>query len=81
MFHSLLSSLLTPTCEFAKAPAPGVLSYEAALGERVEKDQVIAWLIDPAAEDPNGGRRAQPDPDPPQRRRGRYCPPRGATAP
>ncbi len=45
-------------CEFVKAPAPGVLSYEAALGERVEKDQVIAWLIDPAAEDPNGGRRA-----------------------
>ncbi len=45
-------------CEFVKAPAPGVLSYAVALGERVEKDQVIAWLIDPAAEDPNAGRRA-----------------------
>jgi predicted deacylase len=45
-------------CEFVKAPAPGVLSYEVELGERVEKDQVIAWLIDPAAEDPNAGRRA-----------------------
>lgn len=45
-------------CEFVKAPAPGVLSYEVELGERVAKDQVIAWLIDPAAEDPNTGRRA-----------------------
>ena len=45
-------------CEFVKAPAPGVLSYEVALGEHVEKDQVIAWLIDPAAEDPNAGRQA-----------------------
>ncbi len=35
-----------------------MLSYEVELGERVEKDQVIAWLIDPAAEDPNTGRRA-----------------------
>ncbi len=45
-------------CEFVKAPAPGVLSYEVELGERVAKDQVIAWLIDPAAEDPNAARRA-----------------------
>jgi predicted deacylase len=45
-------------CEFVKAPTPGVLSYEVELGERVEKDQVIAWLIDPAAEDPNAGRQA-----------------------
>ncbi len=45
-------------CEFVKAPAPGVLSYEVELGERVEKDQIIAWLIDPAAEDPNAGRQA-----------------------
>ena len=45
-------------CEFVKAPAPGVVSYQVALGERVERDQVIAWLIDPAAEDPNAGRRA-----------------------
>ncbi|MHA1152585.1 MAG: succinylglutamate desuccinylase/aspartoacylase family protein, partial [Alphaproteobacteria bacterium] len=45
-------------CEFVKAPAPGVLGYEVELGDRVEKGQVIAWLIDPAAEDPNAGRRA-----------------------
>jgi hypothetical protein len=45
-------------CEFVKAPAPGVLSYEVTLGDPVEKGQVIAWLIDPAAEDPNAGRRA-----------------------
>ena len=35
-----------------------MLSYEVALGEPVEKGQVIAWLIDPAAEDPNAGRQA-----------------------
>ena len=45
-------------CEFVKAPAPGVLSYQVELGDRIEKDQVIAWLIDPAAEDPGAGRRA-----------------------
>ena len=45
-------------CEFVKAPAPGVLSYAVALGEQVENGQIIAWLIDPAAEDPNAGRRA-----------------------
>jgi hypothetical protein len=45
-------------CEFVKAPAPGVLSYAVALGDWIEKDQVIAWLIDPAAEDPGAGRRA-----------------------
>ena len=45
-------------CEFVKAPAPGILSYAVELGERVAKDQIIAWLIDPAAEDPNQGRQA-----------------------
>ena len=45
-------------CEFVKAPASGVLSYEVELGERVEKDQVIAWLIDPAAENPEDARQA-----------------------
>ncbi len=45
-------------CEFVKAPAPGVVSYQVALGDWIEKDQMIAWLIDPAAEDPNAGRRA-----------------------
>ena len=45
-------------CEFVKAPAPGILSYAVELGARVEAGDVIAWLIDPAAEDPDQGRRA-----------------------
>jgi len=45
-------------CEFLKAPAPGILSYAVELGERVAAGDVVAWLIDPAAEDPNQGRRA-----------------------
>ncbi len=56
--EALCEATPLPACEFVKAPAPGVLSYEVELGERVAKDQVIAWLIDPAAEDPNAGRRA-----------------------
>ena len=56
--EALCDSTPMDGCEFVKAPAPGVLSYEVELGARVEKDQVIAWLIDPAAEDPNAGRQA-----------------------
>ena len=41
-----------------KAPAPGILSYAIELGARVAAGEAIAWLIDPAAEDPNEGRRA-----------------------
>lgn len=40
-----------------KAPAAGILSYRVGLGERVAKGQVIADLIDPAAEDPTAARR------------------------
>ncbi|SME97626.1 hypothetical protein SAMN06265365_10790 [Tistlia consotensis] len=39
-----------------KAPAAGVLSYRIELGERVGKGEVVADLIDPAAEDPLAGR-------------------------
>jgi len=56
--EALCAATPLDACEFVKAPAPGVLSYEVELGERIEKDQVIAWLIDPAAEDPNAGRQA-----------------------
>ena len=45
-------------CEVVKAPAPGILSYAIELGARVAAGEAIAWLIDPAAEDPNEGRRA-----------------------
>ena len=37
-------------CEVLKAPATGVLSYCVAPGEEVEKGEIVAWLIDPAAE-------------------------------
>ena len=56
--EALCAATPLDACEFVKAPAPGVLSYEVELGELAEKDQVIAWLIDPAAEDPNAGRQA-----------------------
>ena len=39
-----------------RAPAAGVLSYAVELGQRVEKGDLIAWLIDPAAENPAEGR-------------------------
>lgn len=45
-------------CDTIRAPAHGVLSYAAALGATVAKGDVIAWLIDPAAEDPEAARRA-----------------------
>ncbi|MEX0758879.1 MAG: succinylglutamate desuccinylase/aspartoacylase family protein [Tistlia sp.] len=39
-----------------KAPAAGVLSYRVGLGAVVRKGEVVADLIDPAAEDPRSGR-------------------------
>lgn len=48
---------LTAT-EVVYAPASGILSYEVELGEEVKKGDVIAWLIDPAAENPLEGRQA-----------------------
>jgi len=45
-------------CEVVKAPDTGILSYCVALGETVKKGDVIAWLIDPAAEEPGEGRQA-----------------------
>jgi hypothetical protein len=43
-------------CDSIKAPAAGVLSYAVELGDQVRKGDVIAWLIDPAADDPAAGR-------------------------
>ena len=45
-------------CEMVRAPAPGVLSYAADIGARVEAGEVIVWLTDPAVEDPDAGRQA-----------------------
>ncbi len=38
------------------APAVGVLSYTVAPGQMVGKGDIVAWLIDPAAENPAEGR-------------------------
>ncbi len=43
-------------CEVVKAPATGILSYCVELGGQVSKGDVLAWLIDPAAEVPRDGR-------------------------
>ncbi len=45
-------------CEVVKAPATGILSYCVGLGDPVHKGDVLAWLIDPAAEEPRNGRQA-----------------------
>ena len=42
--------------EVVKAPATGILSYCVGLGDQVRKGDVLAWLIDPAAEEPRNGR-------------------------
>ncbi len=44
--------------EVVHAPATGILSYEAELGDWVEKGDTIAWLIDPTAESTADGRQA-----------------------
>ena len=41
-----------------EAPAAGVLSYAVELGQSVRAGDTIAWLVDPAAEDPEDGRQA-----------------------
>ncbi len=45
-------------CEVVKAPAPGVVSYAVELGAQVRSGEVIAWLTDPAAEQPEAARQA-----------------------
>ncbi len=39
-------------CEVLRAPAPGVVAYAVALGAQVRKGDIVAWIVDPAAEDP-----------------------------
>ena len=43
-------------CDSIKAPTAGVLSYPVELGDQVRKGDVIAWIIDPAADDPTSAR-------------------------
>ncbi len=45
-------------CDVVKAPAAGVLCYVVELGQRVRAGDTLAWLVDPAADDPAGGRQA-----------------------
>ncbi len=56
--EALCEATRLDACEVIKAPAPGVLSYVVELGARAAAGDVVAWLIDPAAEDPNEGRHA-----------------------
>ena len=56
--EALCEATRLDACEIIKSPASGVLSYVAELGARVERGDVIAWLIDPAAESPANGRQA-----------------------
>jgi len=45
-------------CDVVKAPAAGVLSYAVELGQSVRAGDTLAWLVDPAAEEPEDGRQA-----------------------
>lgn len=45
-------------CDIVVAPAAGVLSYTVEPGQRVRAGDTLAWLVDPAAVDPNAGRQA-----------------------
>ena len=44
-------------CDAMRAPSAGVLSYVAELGAEVRRGETLAWLIDPAADDPANARR------------------------
>ena len=56
--EALCEATLLTACEVLKSPATGVLSYMVATGDIVRKGDIVAWLIDPAAEDPEAGRQA-----------------------
>ncbi len=55
--EALCGATRLDAADSVKAPAAGVLSYKAALGDQVSAGQVIAELVDPAAKDPARGRR------------------------
>lgn len=44
--------------EVVRTPATGLLSYAVELGDQIKKGDVVAWLIDPTAENPREGRQA-----------------------
>ncbi|MFQ5467893.1 MAG: succinylglutamate desuccinylase/aspartoacylase family protein, partial [Kiloniellaceae bacterium] len=45
-------------CQTLAAPCPGVVAYAAALGAWVREGDIVAWMIDPAAEDRAAARTA-----------------------
>jgi len=56
--EALCQATRLEACDVVPAPASGVLSYAVELGQPVDKGDTIAWLVDPAAEDPASGRQA-----------------------
>ena len=40
-----------------KSPYGGVVAYSVELGDRIAKDDIVAWVLDPAAQDSDSGRR------------------------
>ncbi len=45
-------------CEVLRAPASGVAAYAVDLGAQVREGDIVAWIVDPAAEDPANARLA-----------------------
>ena len=43
-------------CEILRAPKPGVVAYAVALGAQVREGDIVAWIVDPAAEEPSQAR-------------------------
>ncbi|MCG8354185.1 MAG: M14 family metallopeptidase [Kiloniellales bacterium] len=55
--ESLCEATRLDACDTLRTPSQGVLSYRVPLGAQVRKGEVVADLIDPAAEDPTTARR------------------------
>jgi len=45
-------------CEVLRAPVSGVVAYAAALGAQVRRGDIVAWIVDPTAENPAQARQA-----------------------
>ncbi|MFQ5774061.1 MAG: succinylglutamate desuccinylase/aspartoacylase family protein [Kiloniellaceae bacterium] len=58
MPEPLCAATRLDACDRIKAPAPGVLAYAVDLGAWLRSGDVVAWLVDPAAENPAAARRA-----------------------
>jgi predicted deacylase len=56
--EALCQATRLEACDIVPAPASGVLSYAVELGQTVRNGDTVAWLVDPAAEDPASGRQA-----------------------